>query len=797
MTANRARQELHSKLLELEVAARTERTKQGLTYSRREVAKAAEEAPFNTSLDHRRISSWVPTTTAAEAQVPYDDEPGGFLAVVQVWSAWAGKRYRQREWKGLLANARRERKDAPPPAAALRTTLPPSPGGFSGRTDDLDTVLDALASGAEAPTAVCVAGPPGVGKTALALVAAHQAQEGGLFTTALFVDLLGHHDAPADPADLLAILLRGIDADVSVAGSSAAEREAAYRCRLAELARTGHPVLIVADDAADADAVRPLLPPSGPHRLLVTSRHTLHTLDARLIGLPVLPDDASVGLLATALRNADPVDVRIAPDASEALTALARLCGGLPLALRIAAALLIREPHLAATDLAEELIEVGPMEGLDDGEHSVCAALELSYRRLSPELAEVFRLLVLNPGPDLSTEAAEVLTGLRHPVLRRRLAELARAHLVDGARVAGRWQMHDLVRAFVTDRIGGIRPYTGDEEHGRAQQQRLLRYYQASVNAADIWIRGFTPTVPASEADASGTEARESFADRQHALAWLDAEHVNLVGAVAAAAATGTPDVAVSLALGVAEYLQVRLLRAEAAWVLGIAQQVAPTSFERAQLLDTRGNVLTAAQQFDEAITLHEQALELFRDQGSQREEGIALMNIGIALRNASRPKEAIDHHRQARTIFQRIGPAYYLAAAWNNLASAWLDDQAFGQAVRAADKAIDGFRICGNTTKEVTALFNRYRALSGLGHRHRTEALDAIRLALARSADAMVPPHERGQLLMALADALQATGHPEQERRAAFEAAAAAFDEAKLPGAGDIARQFAERSST
>jgi hypothetical protein len=570
MTANSARHELHSRLVALEKAARKERDKLRLPHSRRDVANTAGKEPFNTPFDSKRISDWVPAT-AADAHVPYDPEPAAFLALVQVWSAWAGQRYRKHEWVALLADARRERATAAPPAATLRTTLPAAPAGFCGRADHVDAVLDALAPSAEGPTAVCLAGLPGVGKTALALVAAHRAQQQGLFTTALFVDLLGYHAPSADPADLLAILLRGIGADVSEAGSSAAEREAAYRFRLAELTRAEQPVVIVADNAADAAAVRPLLPPPGPHRLLVTSRHTLHALDARLIDLPVLSDGASAELLATALRTADPTDARrhTAPDV---LTALARLCGGLPLALRIAAALLIREPHLTAAELTKELVEIGPLEGLDDGEQAVRTALARSYQRLPPDLAEVFILLVLNPGPDVSTEAAEVLTGLRRPVLRRRLAELSRAHLVDGTQVAGRWRMHDLIRAFATEHMHARQQSPAEGLYGRPEQQRLLRHYRARVDAADVWIRGFTLE----------TEDPVDFPDLSQALEWLDAEHVNLVGAVVAAAATGNSDEAVGLALGLSEYLQHRLLNAEKALVSGIAEQVAqdtvPTS---------------------------------------------------------------------------------------------------------------------------------------------------------------------------------------------------------------------------
>jgi len=297
-----ARRELYSRLVELENAARTARISRGLKYSRRLVAQVAAKPPISTELSDRRISDWVPKDPekAADAQVPYDSESAAFLAMVQVWSDWAGRKYQKNDWTALLADAHRERVAKGPSTVALRKTLPPLLHGFAGRADELDCVLDVLGSGSDGPTAVCVASPAGVGKTALALVAAHRAQERGWFTAALFVDLLGYQDSPADPADLLAVLLRGLDADVSVIGSSAEAGAAAYRARLADLARAQQPVLIVADNAADAAAVRPLLP-SGPHRLLVTYRHTLHTLDARLIDLPVLPDDAAVELLATAL----------------------------------------------------------------------------------------------------------------------------------------------------------------------------------------------------------------------------------------------------------------------------------------------------------------------------------------------------------------------------------------------------------------------------------------------------------------------------------------------------------------
>ena len=192
--------------------------------------------------------------------------------------------------------------------------------------------------------------------------------------------------------------------------------------------------------------MRPLLPGCGPHKVVVTSRHTLADLGARLVDVTVLDDDAGVELLAAALRAARPEDDRIARD-PEAARRLARLCGGLPLALQISAALLKGDPTLSAAELAEELaVESERLEKLryDDGSGSaapsVAAAFELSYRRLEHVPARVFRLLPVDPGPNVSTAAAAHLADLPVSKVRGVLAGLARAHLIEaapGARAGG------------------------------------------------------------------------------------------------------------------------------------------------------------------------------------------------------------------------------------------------------------------------------------------------------------------------------------------------------------------------
>jgi tetratricopeptide (TPR) repeat protein len=284
------------------------------------------------------------------------------------------------------------------------------------------------------------------------------------------------------------------------------------------------------------------------------------------------------------------------------------------------------------------------------------------------------------------------------------------------------------------------------------------------------------------------------FPDHHEGLRWLDAEHVNLLYAVETAAATDNPREAVRLALGLADYLRLRHLHVEAAWVAGVAEQVAQTPFERAQLLDNRGNALMAVGMFDEAIALHEQALELFREQGEEEGAAIALMSIGVTLRNAGRPEEAVTRHRQARAIFQRVGPPYYVAAVWNNLAYAWLDSGNFDQALRAAEKAVAIFQTLGNVVGAMRALSIRSSVLLRL-QRHQ-EALEAARLAVVCAVKARKAPTELGQLLLASAEAALAAGRSWDESRATLEAAAAAFDEGGWQDIGDKIRRVADRTA-
>jgi len=211
--------------------------------------------------------------------------------------------------------------------------LPPLVTGFTGREPELAEITALLDPAGDTGAVVvsAVAGQAGVGKTALAIQAAHAARQAGWFPGGiLFVDLYGYDDAPVQPGQALDALLRAMGVAADHIPPTTEERMALYRSSLAQIS---DPVLIMADNASSEAQVRPLLPGPGPHRVVVTSRHTLAGLGARLLDVTVLDAGTAVALLDTALRVARPGDDRIGADPAGAVE-LAGICGGLPLVSR-------------------------------------------------------------------------------------------------------------------------------------------------------------------------------------------------------------------------------------------------------------------------------------------------------------------------------------------------------------------------------------------------------------------------------------------------------------------------------
>jgi hypothetical protein len=364
------------------------------------------------------------------------------------------------------------------PAAPARVpaSLPPDLAEFSGRREALSWLGDLFGiSGHGHPGLVVISGPPGVGKTALAVHWAHRVRT-RFPNGQLYVNLRGFDPdvQGMTPAEAVRVLLDNLGVPLERIPPSLEAQAALYRGLL-----DGQRVLVVLDNASDAEQVRPLLPGTPSALALVTSRNQLTSLvavdGAHPLALDVLGPDEARELLAGRLGAE-----RVAAEPAAAAEIIVR-CAGLPLALAIVAARAVQS-GFPLSALADELIEAGgALDVLDGGDpvSEVRAVFSWSYTALSPAAARLFRLLALHPGPEVSPDSAASLTGLPRPQTRRLLIELGRASLVT-EHSPHRYTFHDLLRAYAADLTGTHDPVS----HRQSATGRLIDHYLHTGYAA-------------------------------------------------------------------------------------------------------------------------------------------------------------------------------------------------------------------------------------------------------------------------------------------------------------------------
>jgi DNA-binding SARP family transcriptional activator len=449
--------------------------------------------------------------------------------------------------------------------------LPGTVPHFAARGAELAALTRLLDGTGEQPGTVPIAaigGTAGVGKTALAVRWAHQVAD-RFPDGQLYVNLRGYDPGtPVAAADALAGFLNALGVagpDVPAGGE---ERAARYRSLLA-----GRRMLVVLDNAREAEQVRLLLPGAPGCMVVVTSRDSLAGLVARhgasRLDLDLLPQGDAVGLLRALIgprADADP----------GAAAVLAQRCARLPLALRVAAELTADRPDVSVAGLSAEL--AGLRQRLDrldaggDPHTAVRAVFSWSGRHLDPAAARLFALLGLHPGPGLDRYAAAALAGTPAEAAGRALGPLARAHLVRPAG-PGRYELHDLLRGYAAEQAART-------ETGRGRQAaltRLLDYYLHTAAAAAAALhpagRGRVAAAAATAAPAARIGAPVSGA--RAARAWLDAERPVLVAVAAHAAAGGWPGHAIGLSVALARYLDAGQHDADAAAIHGHAVRAA------------------------------------------------------------------------------------------------------------------------------------------------------------------------------------------------------------------------------
>jgi tetratricopeptide (TPR) repeat protein/DNA-binding XRE family transcriptional regulator len=578
--------------------------------------------------------------------------------------------------------------------SALPRQLPFAMPAFVGRRAQL-AALSRVVHGLDGTAVVAViCGTAGVGKTALAVHFGHQAA--GLFPDGqLYVNLAGF--SPSGTPLMPGQAVRGfLDALAVRPGRIPADQDrqsALYRSLLA-----GRRMLVVLDNAADEQQVRPLLPGSRGCLTVVTSRRQLAGLaaaeGAALITLDCLPKAEALQLLTARLGAG-----RVAAE-PEAAGDLVRLCGGLPLALAIVAARGAVRPGFTLAELAAELRQVGTsLDALDTGDPgaSIRPVFSWSCQALGAPAARMFRLLGLHPGPEVSVAAAASLARLDRPAARMALDELTRASLLTEHR-PGRYALHDLLRAYAAEQAAAA---DGDGEQ-RAATGRLLDHYLHTAHAATLLL---SPTVsPLSlAAPAAGTQPEQP-ADDQQALAWFVAEHQVLLALVSHAAASGADSHAWQIPWAMENYLDRQghwdNLAATQLTALAAAERLGDKAAQ-AHVHRNIGHARFWHGYHGEACAHLSQALQLYQQLGDHVSQGRSHLDLELVLSYLGRHREALGHARQGLQLFQEAGYRRMEAYALNSIgwACAHLGD--YGEALDACQRALELACQAGNNVVE------------------------------------------------------------------------------------------------
>ena len=537
------------------------------------------------------------------------------------------------------------------PGRPLPAQLPHRIPDFTGRDAELGR-LDALVTrddpGADIVITV-ITGTAGVGKTALAVHWAHrisdQYPDGQLYVNLRGFDPTGTAVAPAEA---IRGFLDAFGATPQQIPLSLQDQAALYRSLLA-----GRRVLILLDNAAEEDQIRPLLPGSPGCLVIVTSRNELRglivTAGAHPVDLDLLSAAEAQQLLS---RRVGESRVLAEPPAADDIITL---CARLPLALMLVAARAAAHPGFRLTALAAELREAGGSLDAFSGQDqatNVRAVFAWSYLRLSTPARRLFRLLGLHYGPDIGTPAVVSLAGMPRDQIRPALAELARAHLVT-ERVPGRFAFHDLLRAYATELAGAH----DSEDYRRAARRRMLDHYLHSACHADKLLSQFRDQ-PFTLAGAEAGVVPERPADKKHALAWFESEHAVLVTLLRQA--TGFDAHTWQLAWALKPYFGYqghwRDWRSSQHVALDAARRL---SDQPAEALSLRllGAAFLSLGNYDEAHLHLQHALGLSRELGDQTGQAGASLDLAALLERQGRYPGALEHAQQALDLFRAAGP--------------------------------------------------------------------------------------------------------------------------------------------
>jgi DNA-binding SARP family transcriptional activator/tetratricopeptide (TPR) repeat protein len=671
-------------------------------------------------------------------------------------------------------------KDTARPATATTTAiavpaqLPAVVAGFAGRGDQLahlDKLLANTPSRASAAVVIsAVSGTAGVGKTALAVYWAHRVAD-QFPDGQLYVNLRGF-DPTGEPMATAQAVLGFLDALGVPSDRIPADPDAQvglYRSLL-----SGRRMLVVLDNARDADQVRPLLPGTPTALAVVTSRNQLTALvaadGAQPLPLDLLTPAEARELLAGRL-GAD----RVAAEPA-AVEQIITACARLPLALTIAAA---RAQHTGfpldtlAAELAANLDETNAadrrLDALDAGDPTtqVRAVFSWSYTALTPPAARLFRLLGLHPGRDITAPAAASLAGQPPGDTRPLLAELARANLIV-EHTPGRYTLHDLLRAYATDQA-----HTHDTDRQRhIATHRLLDHYLHTAYTADRLLYPSRDPIALSPPQPGVTPEHPT--DQRQATDWFMAEHPVLLAAIQHAASTGFDNNAWQLAWTLRIFLDRRAhwhdqaAAGRAAIAAGRAAIAAATRLAdpaaQARAHRTLAHAYIRLGRLDDAHTQLSHALDLYRRAGDQVGQGYTHRNLLNLWERRGQPAQALDHAWQALHLYRAAGHQVGQAAALNSVGFnlALLGD--YQQALNACQQALTLQQNLDDRPGQALTWDSLGYAHHHLGHH--TQAITSYRHAIDLFRD-LGDRFNEATTLSQLGDTHHAAGDPQTARDA------------------------------
>ncbi|MQA08189.1 MAG: tetratricopeptide repeat protein [Pseudonocardiaceae bacterium] len=629
--------------------------------------------------------------------------------------------------------------------------LPADVADFTGRTGYLPDLEAALTApvGAGAPVVVVLSGAPGTGKSALALHLAHRVRE-RFPDGQLYADLTATGSSPREPADVLADFLHALGVTGAALPSGLDARAAMFRSRLA-----GRHVLLLLDDAAAAQQVRPLLPAESVCAVLITSRGRMPELaGARQFDVSPLGADEAEQLLA-AIAGAD----RIAAEPVEAAE-IVRFCGYFPLAIRVAGARLAGRQAWSLRALRDRLEgESDRLTELRVGDIGVRSSFELSLRQLPAPAVRAFGLLAMLGARDFPGWVVD-------PLLERRGTDDVLDMLVDanliapaGARASDwpRYRIHDLLRCYAAEVLDAI------PEHER--RDALIRLLDAQLSLAQRAAAGLPRAFGAIAPPRAGWRLEARLAERLLAdpLGWFTAERAALLAGVELATAHGLDELGWQLASAAVPFFDLRGLYED--WQRShrlalAAVRESGNRFGQAALHRGLGQVHLYRDEYDEAERNMSVAADRYAEVGAEHGTALAIAGLGTVARVRDRPADALAYYRKALTALRAVGDRGEQAQLRNAIGATNVTLGDYAAAAQWLDSALASARELGDAHREARVLTELGTMHRETGHPH--ESLDCLRRALGML-EALRDERCTAYALLGLGQTLLAAGEPAQ----------------------------------